>query len=299
MTFVAAGTPSLGASTQAVKHHYDLNNEFYGLWLDETRTYSCAMWSNATSLREAQERKLRYHIECAHAAGARRVLDVGCGWGALLTALVTEAGVGQAVGLTLSNAQADWVLQRPNPKIEVAVESWEHHIPPEKYDAIISIGAFEHFARPDIAESETVTAYRRFFAKCYEWLVPGGCMSIQTIAYGNATRADLNRFIIDEIFPESDLPTLSAIDCASRGMFEIISVRNDRRDYERTLENWYFNLRRQKRRAIELIGQEAVENYEKYLSLFMVGFHTGAMNLLRVAFRRDSSNLRVNASKAP
>jgi cyclopropane-fatty-acyl-phospholipid synthase len=275
-----------GASKQAVQHHYDLNNDFYGLWLDETRTYSCALWDGVESLREAQERKLAHHIESARATGARAVLDIGCGWGSQLRALVNDAGVERVVGLTLSDAQAEWIDRSPDPRIRVHVEGWEDHDADAQYDAIISVGAFEHFARPDCTPDEVVASYRRFFTRCHRWLRPGGRLSLQTIAYGTAQREDLNAFIIEKIFPESDLPTLSAIDRASHRLFEITSLRNDRLHYEKTLKHWYRALRERKSEAIDLVGPHVVADYERYLSLFMIGFHTGAMNLLRISFAR-------------
>lgn len=285
-TAVDGAIVPLGASKAAVQHHYDLGNEFYGLWLDSSRTYSCAWWDGARNLEEAQRRKLDFHIDQANARSASRVLDVGCGWGSLLYRLVDAAGVREAVGLTLSDAQAAWISERRHPCVKAMVQNWRDHQPPQPYDAIISIGAFEHFAQPDLSAAQIVAAYREFFAKCHALLTPGGRLSLQTIAYGTARRKNLNRFIIEHIFPESDLPMLADIALACDGIFEVALLRNDRADYETTLKHWYFNLRANKRRAIDLVGPEAVANYEKYLSLFMVGFHTGAMNLLRIAMRR-------------
>src|SRR5688572_25683389 len=94
-----------GASRSAIRHHYDLSNDFYALWLDPSMTYSSALWSDGDSLASAQRRKLDFHIEGARAPGAARVLDVGCGWGGLLQRAVDDWGVGHAVGLTLSQAQ--------------------------------------------------------------------------------------------------------------------------------------------------------------------------------------------------
>ena len=275
-----------GASKEAIQHHYDLSNDFYALWLDETMTYSCAMWEGASSLKDAQLRKLDYHIEAARVRGKEHVLDVGCGWGAMLQRLVDDAGVQSAVGLTLSEAQAAWIRSRRDPRLEVRVEGWAQHVPERKYDGIISVGAFEHFARPDVPKSEVIESYRRFFSACHGWLQPGGSLSLQTIAYGTAQRKDLNQFIVEEIFPQSDLPTLADIDHASHGLFEIERVRNDRLDYARTLKEWYFKLRACKADALAQVGPETVARYERYLSLFAVGFHTGAMTLLRLSLRR-------------
>ena len=93
-----------GASAEAIQAHYDTGNAFYRLWLDPTRTYSCALWDEADALEEAQIDKLDYHIEQAQAAGTGQVLDIGCGWGSLLERLTTAHGVERAVGLTLSFA---------------------------------------------------------------------------------------------------------------------------------------------------------------------------------------------------
>src|SRR5712692_2932993 len=143
-----------GASSAAIQSHYDIGNDFYRLWLDRDLNYSAAMWEPDDTLDSAQLRKVDYHISQARAEGATRVLDVGCGWGAMLRRLVETRGVRWAVGLTLSNAQASWTRALGNPQIEVQVESWSDHHPTGPYDAIISIGAFEHFAKLEASEAE-------------------------------------------------------------------------------------------------------------------------------------------------
>src|SRR5262245_59552944 len=95
----------IGASAAAIQHHYDVGNDFYRLWLDDTMSYTCALFDDAQaeeSLEQAQLRKLDYHIEQMRGAGARRVLDVGSGWGNALRRLVSAHEVARAVGLTLS-----------------------------------------------------------------------------------------------------------------------------------------------------------------------------------------------------
>jgi cyclopropane-fatty-acyl-phospholipid synthase len=128
---------------------------------------------DSESLEKAQERKLDYHVQQARATGADRVLDVGCGWGALQKRLVSVHGVRLAVGLTLSENQADWIRSMGLPGVEVRMESWSDHVPTMMYDSIISIGAFEHFARPSSSRTVRVGGYREFFERCYRWLV--GC----------------------------------------------------------------------------------------------------------------------------
>ena len=276
---------NFGASMEAIRHHYDIDNGFYQLWLDQTMTYSCALWQDNDTLESAQLRKLDFHINQARGNRAKRVLDVGCGWGSTLKRLVEMYGVEYAVGLTLSETQAEWIASLNHPCIEIKVESWLDHVPKEPYEAIISIGAFEHFTKPNISPEKKVENYRRFFQHCHQWLKPGGWMSLQTIVYENFNEKEFSQFIA-EIFPESDLPRLAEITKARERIFEIVALQNDRLDYVRTLKAWYKKLKANRTAAVNLVGEQAVTRYEKYLSLCMIGFHTGTMNLLRLTMRR-------------
>jgi cyclopropane-fatty-acyl-phospholipid synthase len=276
-----------GASARAIRHHYDVGNEFYRLWLDRTLTYSGAMWRDADDLEAAQIRKLDFHAGCAHAIGAARVLDVGCGWGSLLTRLTTQHGVRRAVGLTLSQEQARWVESSKPPGVEVRVESWADHEPEDSYDAIISIGALEHFARIDLPVSGKIASYRRFFEHCHRWLRPGGHVSLQAIAYGNLLRDDFRSgFVAREIFPESDFVRLAEIVEACEYLFEIEQLRNDPEDYERTCAEWLERLRRNRERAEAIAGTDLAGKWERYLDLSVRGWQLRATNLLRIAMRR-------------
>jgi cyclopropane-fatty-acyl-phospholipid synthase len=281
-----------GATLEAIQRHYDVGNEFYRLWLDDSMNYSGAMWAPGDSLESAQLRKVDHHIAAAHAAKAERVLDVGCGWGAVLRRLVERAGVRQAVGLTLSQAQADWIASQQLPRVEVRVENWLDHVPAQPYDAIISIGAFEHFARVEDSDEKRIEGYRAFFRSCRSWLRAGGRMSLQTFAYGNLHSREAahlsagTRFLAREIFPETDPPRLSDIAVAIDGEFEIEQLRNDRKDYARTCMAWLKRLRAVRPQAVDLVGADVVARYERYLQLSTLGFETGNLLLFRIALRR-------------
>jgi cyclopropane-fatty-acyl-phospholipid synthase len=277
-------TANPGASAAAIQHHYDVGNELYRLFLDESMTYSAALFTGDEDLEAAQVAKIEHHIAAAHAANAKRVLDIGCGWGATLRRLVEHHGVGHATGLTLSREQAAWIGERPN--VTVRIESWTDHVPAAPYDAIISVGAFEHFARHDSTEREKIAGYRAFFERCHAWLAPGGHLSLQTIAYGNSRRADFSPFFANEVFPESDLPRLQEIAAASDLLFEIESVRNDRAHYERTCVEWRRRLRAHRDEAVAAVGEEVVRRYDKYFQMLAIGFHVGSMGLLRLGMRR-------------
>lgn len=279
----------LGASPAAIRHHYDVGNEFWQIWLDPTMSYSCAMWgSPGEDLQCAQRRKLDFHVEQAHASGAERVLDIGCGWGAMLMHLVSSHGVKHAVGLTLSDAQADYLRAVAPCNVEVCVCGWSDYRPTEPFDAIISVGAFEHFARQGLSPEEQIEAYRRFFRACRRWLKPGGRLSLQTIAYGDIPRdrALRDRFIVDHIFPESELPRLADIALAAEMEFEIERVRNDRDDYVRTLRAWFDRLRARRAEAVAVSSEDVVARYERYLRMFAYSMELGAFTLLRLTMRR-------------
>ncbi|MBD1821243.1 class I SAM-dependent methyltransferase [Cyanobacteria bacterium FACHB-DQ100] len=285
---------STGASAAAIQHHYDVGNDFYQLWLDPTMVYSCALWEEnepTTNLEKAQIRKIDYHIEQARAQGKKRVLDIGCGWGGILKRLVNEHGVQQAIGLTLSEAQADWVRALNHPQIEVNLEGWQNYEPTAPFDAIISVGAFEHFVKPELSSAEKIEVYRSFFQRCHGWLNPGGSMSLQTIAYGKRKPEEVQKlpgakFANEEIFPESDSPRLAEIAEAAEGIFEIVTVRNDRLDYVKTLEVWLKNLRAHRAEVVQAAGEVVFQRYERYLYLALLGFLTGDLLLLRLTLRR-------------
>lgn len=236
-------------------------------------------------------RNIDFHIKNAHAQGTKRVMDVGCGWGGTLQRLVETHGVEQAVGLSLSQSQLDWIAKLNEPKIKLFLESWVNHVPEEPYDAIIVIGTLEAFAKLGLSASEKVHVYRTFLEKCHQWLKPGGRVSLQTIAYGNSLQEDASRFITSEIFLESDIPRLieltEAVDC----LFEVMTLRNDRHHYPRTLKQWLTRLTENREAAVELVGEEQVVRFERYLRLARQMFYKGRCVLYRIAFRRID-NLR-------
>jgi cyclopropane-fatty-acyl-phospholipid synthase len=287
-----APTLNPGASAAAIQFHYDLGNDFYRLWLDPTMTYSAALWAEGDTLESAQLRKIDYHIEQARARGAARVLDVGCGWGGVLRRLADRAGVEKAVGLTLSRAQRDWVAAWAHPSIEVRLESWTEHEPGQPYDALISVGALEHFSRVQATEEERIAGYRAFFVRCREWLRPRGRLSLQTFAYGGLRpRAAVQqtagtRFLAAEIFPETDPPRLVELAAACEGLFEVDALRNDRRDYARTCREWIRRLRAAREEVAALAGPEVFPRYERYLQLSQLGFETGELALYRITLAR-------------
>jgi cyclopropane-fatty-acyl-phospholipid synthase len=278
------GDQVMGASAEAIQAHYDTGNAFYQLWLDSTRTYSCALWDQAETLEEAQVDKLDFHIDQARAAGQARVLDVGCGWGSMLERLTATHGVARAVGLTLSEAQLKYIEAQEYPNVDARLESWVDHVVDEPYDAIVSLGAIEHFVRPETSHDERIGIYRHFFDRCRTLLRPGGYMSVQTMAYGGIGRFKASA--LASIFPESDLPRLAELVEAMEKKFEVVCLRNDPAHYAETGRIWLDSIRRNREAIVALVGEERTRDYDNFLSSGIKGYEAGIFNLFRITLRR-------------
>ena len=279
----------VGSGPASIKFHYDQGDEFFALWLGSTMTYSGAMWECAEDdLRTAQLRKLDYVAGQARAAGARRVLDIGCGWGSTLRRLVDAHAVQRAIGITLSEAQVAYVNAERDPRVEARLQDWRTFEPEEPFDAIVSLGTIEHFVSISASEEVRAQTYREFFERCHSWLTRGGRLVLQTMAQGHAPldrRAwrDI-RVILTKIYPNAGPPSLRELVAGCDGRFEIVSLRNDRIDYTRTLMSWHRNLRANRECAVKLVGEEVVDIHERFLTGLSRYFMLGQMELLRMSF---------------
>jgi cyclopropane-fatty-acyl-phospholipid synthase len=278
-----------GASAEAIRYHYDVGNDFFRLWLDPRLVYSAARWNDteqpAASLEEAQESKLDFHLRAVDAASCRRLLDVGCGWGALLHRATTVYGVEQALGLTLSSEQAKFIEQSRWPGVAVNVvgyQSFELDVP---VDGIVSIGAFEHFAKPGLSPKQKIATYAGFFRNCHRWLKPGGRLSLQTICWGGVQRDSCGALLPLDIFPESDIPFASEVLEAANDRFELVATENGREDYILTLQEWLSRLHLKREEILaDFGGKDTFEFYDRYLRRAIAGFRRQRMTLLRFAF---------------
>ncbi|MGZ4592852.1 MAG: class I SAM-dependent methyltransferase [Actinomycetes bacterium] len=288
------GRAAEGASAEAVRTHYDVSNDFYAMWLDPTMMYTSGMWSagDPPDLEAATTRKVDFFADRVLAAPGARVLDVGCGWGGALRRLVDRHGVTDAVGLTLSPAQAELIATDPIAGAQVRVESWTEHVPDRPYDAIVSFGAFEHFARDGTTGPQRVETYRRFFARCYDWLVPGGRLALETIAHDSAPdtaepmgRGPLGDFVL-EIFPESICPHLSEVVLGFEPWFEVELLRSDPGDFARTCRAWQVGLRDRDDDAAAAVGAPTARRFRRYLAASEAQFRTGTITNYRLVLHR-------------
>ncbi|WP_457032680.1 class I SAM-dependent methyltransferase [Kitasatospora sp. P5_F3] len=301
MTTVA----TVGTSAADIEFHYDLGNDFYALWLDQTLAYTAARWDgidpgepDATALQRAQLAKLDHHLDLvgAEVGGAGRLLDVGCGWGSLLVRAVASGRAAEAVGLTVSRAQHDYLGRLGLPGVEGRLESWEEHRTERPYDAIVSVGAFEHFATDGMSRAERLAVYAHYFERCHGWLRPGGRMSLQTIAYDGAADGGgpVGEFVGSDIFPGARLPRLSEITAACDPYFSLTVLSASAEDYARTLASWSGRLLRARAEAVQLIGEDGYRRYRRYLRASEVTFLRGAATLYRIGFVRRDQPLKLS-----
>jgi cyclopropane-fatty-acyl-phospholipid synthase len=290
------GGDRASASADAIRSHYDLSNSFYELWLGSSMMYSSAMWDGAeskTDLQHAQQQKIDFFAaRVLPESGPKRVLDIGCGWGGTLRRLAEAHRVDGATGLTLSPAQVEYQSQLPVPGGDIRLEDWNDHRPCEPYDAILSFGAFEHFARDGTTGPQRIAGYRRFFRSCMEWLAPGGRLALETIAHDGAPDTDaplgrgpLGDFVLS-LYPESVCPHLGEIVLGFEPFFEVEILRSDPGDFARTCRAWLAALRQHEREATNIVGEDVVRQFRRYLAASEIQFRTRIVTNYRLVLRR-------------
>jgi cyclopropane-fatty-acyl-phospholipid synthase len=269
---------SLLRDRRAVTHHYDLSNDYFALFLDESMTYSCAVWSRgATTLEEAQRTKLELVCTKLALQPGQRVLDVGCGWGSFAIHAAREHGV-HVTGITLSEPQASLARERAAAagvadRVEIRVMDYRE-IAGETFDAIASIGMVEHVG------SVNIDAYS---AKLASLLQPGGKLLNHGIARLRVGDAEAGPFSERYVFPDAAPLHLSRI-CLSleRAGLHVRHVEDFPDDYSRTLAEWRRRFEANIDRARQLGGDERVRVWRIYLRVSQRGFDSGFISVYQV-----------------
>jgi cyclopropane-fatty-acyl-phospholipid synthase len=281
----------MGTSPRAIRHHYDLSDDFFRIWLGPDMVYSCGWWeagNDCDSLAQAQHRKLDFFADRLGVRGGR-VLDVGCGWGSLLGRFVRVHGAASGVGLTMSPGQADFAARRNVPEVSYLLQNWTDHKPDEPYDAITCIEATEHFASETLSPDEKVEVYRAFFERAASWLRPGGRMGLQLICLDNVGHAGsragagpVTDLILGDIFPESMPASLSELVLGWETHFELDEFHDHPSHYQRTFRAWTLAYREQEALAQALVGPEACRSYARYFAVGEAVFRLREHSLYRV-----------------
>jgi cyclopropane-fatty-acyl-phospholipid synthase len=268
---------------RAVRHHYDVSNEFFKLFLDEQLVYSCAIFSRgATTLEQAQREKLDLVCRKLALKEGERLLDVGCGWGAFVMHAARRYGV-EAVGITLSEPQARLARERIaqadlSGSVEVRVADYRD-LEGERYDAIASIGMVEHVG------SAQIDVYA---AKLASLLGPGGRLLNHGIArLRHGLPEEAGAFTQRYVFPDGVPLQLSRVLLAlERAGFATEHVEGFQRDYYDTLTEWIRRLDANAARAEQLVGAERLRVWRLYLRGARRGFQTGFTSIYQTLARR-------------
>jgi len=256
-----------------IQAHYDLSDDFFGVFQDPTRKYSCAYFTGPNvTLSEAQIANVDQHLDKLDLKPGMTLLEVGCGWGLTLLRAMQKYDV-NVIGLTLSKNQQAYCQQLlsgvdTDRKFDVRLEGWEQF--GSSVDRIVSIEAFEHFG---------FERYDDFFKMCYDVMPDDGRMTIQSsVAYhpdnlqarGRKLTFEMARFIkfmVTEIFPGGRLPSTDMmIERGEKAGFTVPEAMSLRNHYIKTLGIWAAALENHKDEAIAAAGVENYDRYMKYLT---------------------------------
>lgn len=271
----------------AISFHYDVSNEFYRLWLDELRVYSCAYFTSPDqSLDQAQVDKLEHICRKLRLRRGERLLDIGCGWGALICWAARHRGV-QAHGITLSRQQFEHVRQRIRAEglqDQVTVELLDYRDLPgqDNFDKVSSIGMFEHVGLANLPT---------YLATVQRVLRPGGLFLNHGITHDeegwNKTLA--TAFINRYVFPDGELDCVSNIQLGmERAGFEIHDVEGLRPHYALTLRHWVQRLEARREEALREVDEPTYRVWRLYMAACALEFESGGTGVYQVlASKRD------------
>ncbi len=259
----------------AISHHYDVGNEFYELVLGPSMTYSCARFADAhASLEEAQAAK--HDLVCRklglHERSGARLLDVGCGWGSMALHAAGRYGA-EVVAVTLSPEQASYARRRVERaglagRVEVRLSDYRD-LRGEAYDAISSIGMFEHVGTKRM---------REYFATLRSLLAPTGRLLNHAISTPGGSRMHGRTFMNRYVFPDGELVDVADVVAAmERSGFEVRDVESLREHYSETLRAWVANLDRSWDEAVRLVGEPRARVWRLYMVASAIGFDDGGL----------------------
>ncbi|MEQ1882025.1 MAG: cyclopropane-fatty-acyl-phospholipid synthase family protein [Burkholderiales bacterium] len=279
------------ADRKAIQHHYDVGNEFYGLWLDAQRVYSCAYYKSPDdSLDQAQAQKLDHICRKLMLQPGEKFLDIGCGWGGLLLWAVSHYDV-TGLGVTLSNEQFDYVSALIKSKglegrCQVRLMDYRDVAEDRPFDKIASVGMFEHVGRRNLPE---------YFRKIYGLLKPGGLVMNHGITTNSIEDADLGNgigdFVEEYVFPGGELVHVARIlsDMSDQGL-ETWDAECLRPHYARTLWEWVRRLEERQEDARRIVGEKLYRTWRIYMAGSAHAFERGWISIFQILAARPPAD---------
>lgn len=277
---------SKGNQKKEVTSHYDIGNDFYRLWLDETMSYSCGYFKRAgDSLFEAQVQKVDHILDKLHLEKGMTLLDIGCGWGFLLKRAAQHYGV-KGVGITLSEEQYRQFSeeirdQHMEDRLEVKLMDYRDL---EKsglsFDRVVSVGMLEHVGRGN---------YECFLQNVEAVLKPEGLFLLHYISAQEEHPGD--PWIKKYIFPGGTIPSLrEIIGLMPEYRLYTLDVESLRRHYTQTLLCWRENFLKHREEIVQRYGEEFTRMWELYLASCAATFHNGVIDLHQILVSKGVNN---------
>lgn len=279
---------SVSKANQAkeVSSHYDIGNDFYKLWLDETMSYSCGYFKNPDdTLYQAQVNKVEYILEKLHLEEGMELLDIGCGWGFLLIEAAKKYKI-KGTGITLSHEQhLEFEKRIKEEGLEdcLTVKLMDYRDIPKtgwKFDRVVSVGMVEHVGRDN---------YQLFTDCVNKVLKDGGVYLLHFISALKEHPGDA--WIKKYIFPGGVIPSLrEMIYAMSEDNFHVLDVENLRLHYNKTLLCWEKNYREQIGEVRKMFDERFVRMWDLYLSACAATFHNGIIDIHQVLATKGVNN---------
>ena len=274
---------SLRASKDNIYHHYDIGNDFYRLWLDDSMAYTCAYFRDEhVSLEDAQRAKFDHVCRKARLEPGMAVVEAGCGWGGLALHMAEHYGV-RVKAFNISREQIAYARRAAKEReldgrVEFIEDDWRNIDTP--CDAFVSVGMLEHVGRKN---------YRLLGDVIHRCLSPEGRGLIHTI--GQNQPLPFSVWIERRIFPGGYTPTLSEMmDLFAPHDLSVLDVENLRLHYAQTLRHWLERFEANVERVVEMFDEKFVRMWRLYLAGSIAAFETGTYQLYQVAFSRNGVN---------
>ena len=271
-------------SEDDVQSHYDVGNDFYRLWLEDTLTYSCAYFTdgNHDDLKAAQLAKVHHILKKLDPKPGKTLLDIGCGWGTLMLTAAKEYGL-KVTGVTLSEEQYQLVQKKINDKglsnvAEVKLVDYRE-LGNRQWDYITSVGMFEHVGKENLGI---------YFKDVARYLADDGVALIHGITrqQGGAYNGWINKYI----FPGGYIAGLAEmVDHIEENKLQIADMEMLRRHYQRTLELWDQNFNAHRDQITQMMGDRFTRMWDLYLQACAASFESGNIDVIQYLITKGAS----------
>lgn len=267
-----------------IQYHYDIGNDFYKLWLDDTMTYSCGYFKSPNdSLEVAQNNKVEHILKKLCLSEGNTLLDIGCGWGELIIAAAKEYKV-KAMGITLSSEQFETVNERIKLEglsdlVEVQLLDYRE-LKNRKFDRVVSVGMLEHVGKENIID---------YFTAVDNLVDTKGISLLHCIT--GIDEGGVDAWIDKYIFPGGYIPVLKElISNIAEKRFQVIDVESLKLHYGKTLEHWATNFENSLPEISKTKDESFIRMWRLYLNACAASFNCGDINIHQILFTKDINN---------